>query len=287
VRVRLTVPLAVLALVGGAVVAGSAASAAPKRMKANFAPAATATVYPGVQTRTQGGQCTSNFVFTDGTSTYIGQAAHCSGAGEATETNGCDAKSLPEGTEVKVTGASRPGVMVYNSWIRMQKVGETNPAACDYNDFALIRLDPADVPKTNPSVRVFGGPTGLRSTGTTFGEKVVSYGTSSLRFSLPPTSPKYGRSLGTTGAGWSHVVYTATPGIPGDSGSGFLDGTGKAFGTLSTVAIYPPASNGVGDLARELAYAQSHGFAGLSLVKGTEPFTPDLAGAVLSGGIGG
>ncbi len=277
VRVRLTVPLAVLALVGGAVVAGSAASAAPKSVKANFAPAATATVYPGVQTRTPSGQCTSNFIFTDGTSVFIGQAAHCSGTGEATETNGCDAKSLPEGTQVNVSGASRPGVMVYNSWIRMQQAGETNPAACDYNDFALVRLDPSDVSKTNPSVRVFGGPTGLRSTGTTLGEKVVSYGNSSLRFGLTPTSPKYGRSLGTTGAGWSHTVYTATPGIPGDSGSGFLDVTGQAFGTLSTVAIAPlAASNGVGDLAKELAYAQSHGFPTLSLVNGTEAFAGAL-----------
>lgn len=46
-------------------------------------------------------------------------------------------------------------------------------------------------------------------------------------------------------------------------------------------------SNGVSDLPRELAYVQSHGFAGLSLVDGTEPFTPDLVGAMLSGGIGG
>lgn len=277
VNVRLTVPLAVLALVGGAAIAGSSASAAPKRAKANFAPAASATVFPGVQTRTPVGQCTSNFVFTDGTSFFLGQAAHCSGTGEATDTNGCDAGSLPEGTEVKINGASRPGVMVYNSWIRMQKAGETNRNACEYNDFALVRIDPADISKTNPSVRVFGGPTGLRSTGTTFGEKVASYGNSSLRFGLTATSPKYGRSLGTTGAGWSHTVYTATPGIPGDSGSGFLDGSGRAFGTLSTVAIAPlAASNGVGDLAKELAYAKSHGFPNLSLVNGTEPFTGAL-----------
>ena len=60
-------------------------------------------------------------------------------------------------------------------------------------------------------------------------------------------------------------------------GSGFLDASGKAFGVLSTVAIAPlPASNGVGDLARELAYAQSHGFGGLSLVPGTEPFSSPI-----------
>ena len=67
-----------------------------------------------------------------------------------------------------------------------------------------------------------------------------------------------------------------TPGIPGDSGSGFMSADGKALGVLSTVAIAPLAgSNGVGDLNKELAYAKSYsGISGLSLVKGTEPFSP-------------
>jgi hypothetical protein len=65
-----------------------------------------------------------------------------------------------------------------------------------------------------------------------------------------------------------------TPGIPGDSGSGFLDDSGKAFGILSTVAIAPlPLSNGVGDLSRELSYANAHGMSGVALALGTEPFT--------------
>ena len=65
-------------------------------------------------------------------------------------------------------------------------------------------------------------------------------------------------------------VYTATPGVPGDSGSGFLDDRGRAVGTLSTVAIAPLAgSNGLGNLARELDFAQRHsGISGLRLVKG-------------------
>ena len=66
-----------------------------------------------------------------------------------------------------------------------------------------------------------------------------------------------------------------TPGIPGDSGSGFLDSNGRAFGVLSTLAALPlPGSNGVGNLAKEIAYAQTHGVAGLTLVPGTEAFNP-------------
>ncbi len=120
---------------------------------------------------------------------------------------------------------------------------------------------------------VFGGPVALGA-GTTALESVYSYGNSSLRLGLTPLSPKYGTSLGDTAGGWSTTVYTVTPGIPGDSGSGFLDSTGRAFGTLSTVAIAPlPLSNGVGNLAKEVAYAAAHGVAGLALVPGDVPFT--------------
>ena len=258
-------------------VAGASASAAPapaKKRGPAFASAATATVTPGVQTVTGGSQCTANFVFTDGTgAVYLGQSAHCAGTGGATETNGCIAGSLPLGTPVQVDGAARPGTLVYSSWLAMQKAKEKDENACEYNDFALIRLDRSDIGRTNPSVPVFGGPVGLDTDGTSVGEQVVSYGNSSLRFGLEDTSPKRGVSLGDAFDGWTHTVYTATPGIPGDSGSGVLDASGRAIGTLSTVALLPyPGSNGVSDLAHEIAYARSHGVPGLTLVPGTEPF---------------
>jgi hypothetical protein len=86
-----------------------------------------------------------------------------------------------------------------------------------------------------------------------------------------------------TGGGWSHTVYTATPGIPGDSGSGFLNASGQAIGVLSTLQVLPVAgSNGVGDLGRELAYMRANSsFSGVQLAPGTEPFNPSLVGAIL------
>jgi hypothetical protein len=242
-----------------------------------WAPAATASVHPGVQTFTEGAQCTANFVFTNGSDVLIGQAAHCAGTGGATETDGCLAGSLPLGTPVEVDGASRPGTLVYSSWLTMQANGESDANTCAYNDFALVKLDPADVASVNPSVPNWGGPTSLGASSSVL-DKVYSYGNSGLRFGLTPTSPKEGYSLGQGGGGWTHTVYTVTPGIPGDSGSGFLSASGAALGTLSTVAVLPiPASNGVGDLAREVSYAQSRGgFGGLQLALGTEPFVGGL-----------
>ncbi|HEU5062475.1 MAG TPA: serine protease [Solirubrobacterales bacterium] len=246
-----------------------------------WAPAGSAPVHPGAQTYTEGAQCTSSFVFQEGSSVYLGQAAHCSGTGEATETDGCISDSLPLGTPVEVKGASRPGTLAYNSWLAMQASGETDPDACAYNDFALVRLDPADVGRVNPSVPGFGGPTGVGTVGD-LGSTVYSYGNSSLRAGITKLSPKQGIVVQNEGNGWSHNVVTLTPGVPGDSGSGFLNESGEAFGTLSTLQIAPLAgSNGVGDLQRELAYARSRGFPGLQLVPGTEPFKPNLVGAIL------
>jgi hypothetical protein len=259
------------------VLAGALVFLAPSPASA-WAPADSATIHPGVNTTTGGASCTSNFIYQSGTNVYIGQAAHCSSLGAPNETNGCETPSLPEGTQVDIDGASRPGTMVYNSWIRMQAAGESDPDTCQYNDFALVQIDPADVASVNPSVPFFGGPTGLRSgAGMTTGTKVLSYGNSTLRLGISQLSPKYGYQVtSTANSGWNHTIYTLTPGIPGDSGSGFFDATGKAFGTLSTVALAPlPASNGVGDLAQELAYAGNHGL-GVQLVNGTEPFNKGL-----------
>ena len=128
-----------------------------------------------------------------------------------------------------------------------------------------------------PSVPHWGGPVGLGSP-TGQGDKVYSYGNSSLRAGITLLSPKTGIQVQNDANGWNHTVYTVTPGIPGDSGSGFLDANGNAFGVLSTVAIAPLAlSNGVGDLSRELAYLHTHtGFTTVDLVPGTQPFVGGL-----------
>jgi hypothetical protein len=262
-----------------AAVALAIAALAPSAASA----AGTGAVHPGVQTFTNGGQCTANFIFRDGSSTYIGQAAHCASTGGATETNGCDAGTLPLGTPVEVTGASQPGTLAYSSWVTMQANGESDPDTCAYNDLALVRLNAADVPNVDPTVPAWGGPTGLGGSGAMLGDTVYSYGNSSLRLGVTKLSPKQGFVVESAGNGWSRTVYTLTPGIPGDSGSGFLGESGEAIGTLSTVAVAPiPASNGVADLAHELNYAQNQGgMGGLSLVNGERPFNPDLVGAIL------
>ena len=283
-RIPRTFTSALLAL--GVTGAALFASAGPAGAGPGDFGGADAPIRPGVQTITDGaGQCTANFVFTDGSAVYIGQAAHCSGAGAATATDGCDqaADPLPIGTSVEIIGfdgTSYNGTLAYSSWNTMIDGGEADADTCAYNDFALVRINPADHDAVNPSLPYWGGPNGTRTSATQFGESVYTYGNSGLRGGVSTLSPKSGTSLGSDASGWTHTIYTATPGIPGDSGSAVLDSTGKGLGILVTVAIAPLAgSNGVSDLDKVLAYANAHGGVGsLSVVDGTEAFN---ANAVL------
>lgn len=278
-------PLLVLALV--LPVALPAAGGATVTVRADrWSPAEDAAIRPGVQMVTKGAQCTGNFVFTDRRGrVYVGYAAHCAALGEATDTDGCDTKSYRLGTSVRfvrgdsVAGGGETvgwGRLAYSSWRTMRRRGEGRDHVCRANDFALVRVNGPHVGKVNPTVPFWGGPTGL-GWHLPEGQETYSYQQSGLR---PTTllSPKTGASLGETDRGWGIDVYTATPGVPGDSGSGFLDERGRAVGTLSTVYLAPAAgANGLGRLRPELRYAQRHsGIRGLRLVPGTEPFQPPL-----------
>lgn len=274
------------AVVSAALVATSAPLSAPAQAAdRRWAPVARATITPGVQMYTDGAQCTANFVFADAERrVYVGYAAHCAGLGEATDTNGCESRSVPLGTKVRFARGGTlasggetvgRGRLAYSSWRTMRRIGlDRGSNACAANDFALVRVARRHVDKVNPSVPVWGGPTALGGAPAA-GETVYTYGQSSLRPG-ETLSPKTGASLGRTSGGWGFDAYTATPGIPGDSGSGYLDSAGRAVGTLSTVAIAPvPGSNGLGTLGRELGFAQKHsGIAGLRLVAGTRDFDP-------------
>ena len=268
------------------VLALAAALVTPDRASAvEFAPVDEATITPGVQMLTEGGQCTANFIFTNGADVFIGYAAHCAGTGGQTATNGCETGSLPLGTPVEISGATQPGTLVYSSWEAMQRVGETDPGACAGNDFALVQIAAADVASVNPSLPFWGGPAGVNRDGVTLLEDTYSYGNSSLRPTDSILSRKQGYIVQSTNGGWTHTLYTTSPGIPGDSGSGFLDADGQALGVLSTLALLPlAASNNIADMGRALDYANANGGLGaLSLVDGTEAFsvTAPLVGWLL------
>jgi hypothetical protein len=248
-------------------------------LAAGVTSSASAAVTPGVQTVADGAQCTANFVFTDAAGrTLLGSAAHCVGTGEQTDTNGCLVDSLPYGSRIDVQGASQPATLVYSSWREMRAAGQ-DPAseACQFNDFALYELAPGT--EVDPTIPTFGGPTGIGTSQS--GDLGASYQNSGLRQGIALLSPKNSVTLSQTPEGWSYTVYTLTPGIPGDSGSGYLNSQGQAFGVLSTIALAPLAgSNGVSDLGKAVDFARTHGVPGLALRTGTKPFRARLLGLI-------
>jgi hypothetical protein len=236
------------ALIAAAAVVALAA-AGPASAAPSWAPASSATIHPGVQTITDGGQCTSNFVFYDASNTSTSARPRtASGTDGNTATNGCDAGSLPVGTPVEVDGASRPGdhgLQLVDHHAAARGGGPRHlPVQRPSRSSGSTRRTS---PEVNPSIPFWGGPTGLASS-VADQSKVLSYGNSSLRAGITQLSPKEGVKLLTDGNGWSHDVLTGQPWHPGDSGSAFIDKTGKAFGVLSTLQLAPAAgSNGVGE----------------------------------------
>ena len=65
----------------------------------------------------------------------------------------------------------------------MQQLKERNSNTCQYNDLALIKVDPAGAGTVNPSIPFWGGPTGLTAT-VANRSKVLSYGNSELRLGV-------------------------------------------------------------------------------------------------------
>lgn len=243
--------------------------------------AASSNIEPGIQMVTASSQCTANFVFTDRRGrTYLGYAAHCAGKGDSNDTNGCTTASHRLGTRVRFArGVSATdsgttvgyGRLAYSSWLAMQRAG-TKGERCLSNDFALVRVESAYLRKVKPTVPHWGGPVALAATPAA-GSRVVTFGSSSLRPGAlaPVASPKTGVVLASRT--FDATVFTPNLGIPGDSGSGFMDAQGRAVGVLSTLNLFPEVgTNGVSSLAPALTFARKHGIRGLRLVPGTAPF---------------
>lgn len=240
---------------------------------------------------------------------YVGMAAHCVGAASNsdTDTNGCTSGSLPLGTTVYfyqgVSGGSSlagivslgngsggrrigSGVLRYSSWLAMKRAHTTNAAACSYNDLALVEVASINRKQVNPTVPFFGGPTRLAALPGT-GAAIYTVGNSSQRGTERSTAGRVdAHSI------WSDLVTTSDPGVPGDSGSGYMNASGQAVGVLSTLDCsgllgLSCTQNGIGSLTQEVAFARAHGLSTLNLTPGTAAFRSSGAGQSIGTSAGG
>ena len=269
--------------ISAAGVSSSASAATP-----SWAFESTATLHPGVMAYTAGAQCTANFVYTDGAATCTSATRRTAPAPARPPTpTGADTVAAArhtghlqprrERSSARARGRHRhPGLLVVAGDAEGRRDRRRTPAPTTTSRWSR---------STRPTSRTSTPPSRSSAARTRWRHRHVGRRQDLQLRQLArcargsrQLSPKLGVSLGDNAGGWTTLVYTVTPGIPGDSGSGFMDANGNAFGVLSTVAIAPVAgSNGVGDLRKELAYANTHGMTGVasSRARGRSPRPPD------------
>src|ERR671934_584855 len=162
--------------------------------------------------------CTMNFIFTDGTSYYIGTAGHCVSGGRTVIAQ-IATRVDPTDTIMVTLAAIGKVVKAWN-----QGIGK---------DFGLVKIDPGF--KVVPGVAGFLGPTGVFC-GDPVGQPIMHYGHGYIFF-VEQGYAKFGEVIPdatllfpfTTPDGYNWVGY----GLPGDSGSGVMDDAGIAVGDLT------------------------------------------------------
>lgn len=231
-------------------------------------------IRPGVEIVAAGSACTSNFLYrANDVTVFIGVAAHCfSPDSNDDSVSPCEARNENIGfNQVDIENASQPGTLMYSSWRAMQDNGvPAGDALCDVNDFALVQIHPDDLDNIHPSAFVVGGPTALYTGLADVGDRVFSYGQSSLHFGVGDLEEKQGQISDITGGDWIYQITSDNPGLPGDSGSAVIHEDGRALGVLSTVGVRiglgSTVNNGVVNLEKALNYAKSGGFIPASTV---------------------
>jgi hypothetical protein len=163
--------------------------------------------------------CTMNFVFTDGSSKYIGTAGHCVAGGRTVVMQVATRVSPVEESTLLVTLAAIGTVA--KSW--NAGIGK---------DFALVKIDPGWAVVSGVGGAL--GPTGVFC-GDPVGQPVLHYGHGYIFF-VEQGHPKLGEVIPDvslifkpSAAGYNWVGY----GLPGDSGSGVMNAAGLAVGNLT------------------------------------------------------
>jgi hypothetical protein len=163
--------------------------------------------------------CTMNFVFTDGTSNYIGTAGHCvSGNGSVV---------------MQVATRVDPTDTVLVTLAAIGRVAKRVNQGIG-RDFALVKVDPAF--RVVPGIAGALGPTGVMCLDP-LGQPVLHYGHGYV-FAVEQGDPKVGEVIldlhptikfTSTQFGYNWIGY----GLPGDSGSPVMDAAGLAVGNLT------------------------------------------------------
>ena len=164
--------------------------------------------------------CTANFVFTDGTSKYIGTARHCVDVGA----KGGNDVGTPLVMQVDATHVAQVGTVVKHT----SGTGDVG------NDFALTKIDAAVAAKwgVNPAIPVWGGPFGVYTGCDVVAVKHYGHG---YGVAVSQGYPRAGVATNWRGSGYGWTGHVA----PGDSGSPVIRGARDAVGNLTHLIVDP------------------------------------------------
>ena len=161
--------------------------------------------------------CTANFIFTDGSSSYVGTARHC------VDRVGQDVTMQVDTTTIAVVGS-----------VAKMTSGDGEPG----NDWALVRIDPAVAAEwgVDPAVPVIGGPNGVFAG---CDVQVVKHYGHGYGVAVAQGKPEFGVATNWNDDGYGWTGF----GAPGDSGSPVLLADGRAAGNfthlIADIGTYP------------------------------------------------
>lgn len=164
-----------------------------------------APIHPGGRVYTPIGQCSFNFVVTDGTELYIGTAGHC----------------IQVGQRARLSANDFIGTAVQRSF-------------SGGKDWAFIQIDAEDRDRVSPELGTWGGPTGVGVPGT--GDVVLQHGWGAT---LGQNAWTRGRT-GVVAGFYEHGFIYAGHVDSGDSGSAVMLASGEAVGIAVATIILPP-----------------------------------------------
>jgi len=217
-----------------------------------WAPLDLATIRPGTPLALPGGaSCPTNFLFArpDNGTLFLGTTAHC-------------LRDYTVGAVFSIGAPENIAVVIYHSYQTMAELGESDRAALENNDFAVVMIDSSSRDQVNPTPLVGGGPTGLADgAGFVTGHQVVTR-------AATPEQPDWRDGVITSTIGdWALLVHHAPPILPGGMGGAVLTPQGEAVGhVISLVAAPEAGANAVARLDTVMAYAAEHANLDMSLV---------------------
>lgn len=265
---RAIVAAAALTMAGTVVAVAAPADAGTSstaRSAGRWAPAAKATIHPGVTVTMGGVSCVAGLVLADAHRVFLGMPASCSGVTGGDPVDGCSAANDPYGLPVKIQGARHDGKLVYSSFVEMQLRGERRPNRCANDSLTLVKIDRRDVKRTNPSLPVLGGPTKVARGSTAFPDQLTV---------LLSGAAAQAQATSTTAGGWAHGMMVGGHVDHTSVGSPVVNGSGAAVGMVTLVPFQGAAGETtVSDLSRVLRVLRhTRGFGHVHLVKGTQPY---------------